>query len=65
MVTYISLYGLCIGIEMDTSSNRKKGCLIYRFMNRKDFLQGVYVLKDFKELSESFLFSISECVKCF
>ena len=32
----ISLYGLCVCIAKDTFSNRKKRCLIDRFMNKPE-----------------------------
>ena len=38
----IPLYGLCVDIAKETFSNRKKQCLIDRFMNEnRDFARGV------------------------
>ena len=39
----ITLYGLCVCIAKEAFSNRKKRCLIDRFMNRIRILRGVYV----------------------
>ena len=51
----IPLYGICVSIATETFSNRKKRCLIDRFMNRIGILRGVCVFNNmsfFKQLSE-------------
>ena len=53
----IPLYGLCVCIAEETFSNRKKRCLINRFMNRIGILRGVHVyvfnsMSFFKQLSD-------------
>ena len=51
----IPLYGICVVIAKETFSNRKKRCLIDRFINRIGNLQAVCVFKSmsfFKQLSE-------------
>ena len=56
----IPLYGICVLIAMETFSNRKKRCLIDRFMNRIGILRGVCVFNNmsvFKQSSEQFHFS--------